>query len=583
MTDSTTYPYQDATLPVSERVEDLLARLDIEDKAGLMFHTMTGPGDPTKPMQMFPLPSIQSHIVERRMTHFNILGGAPSGAELAAWQNACQEIALSQRWGIPITFSTDPRHHFTDNPLMSLMAGPFSQWPETLGLAAIASTETMQRFGDIARREYLAVGIRVALHPQIDLATEPRWSRVAGTFGEDAELTSDLVEAYIYGFQGTEFGADSVSTMTKHFPGGGAQKDGTDPHFQTGREQVYPAGMFEHHMAPFKRAIAAGTRQMMPYYGMPVGTEYEEVGFSFNKQVITGLLRERLGFDGIVCTDWGLVTDVKFGEADMPARAWGAEHLSDAERMQKIIDAGVDQFGGEHRPELLVELVRDGKVSEERIDQSVRRLLVEKFELGLFENPFADVDACDGIVGNAEFVQAGLDAQSASVTVLKNESVLPLAAGKKIYVEGVDAEVAGQYGTVVESPAEADVALLRVKAPFEIRGEGMEQMFHQGNLEFSAEEAAHIAEVSAAVPTVVDVYLDRAAVLTAIVDAPAAVVANYGCSDTSLLEALTGKKQPIGKLPFDLPRSMAAIEASREDAPFDTENPLFRFGHGLGL
>ena len=215
------------------------------------------------------------------------------------------------------------------------LAGSFSQWPEPIGLAAIGDVELVASFADIARHEYTAVGLRVALHPQVDLATEPRWARQVASFGEDADLSGRLASAYIRGFQRDELGPESVATMTKHFPGGGPQKDGEDPHFAYGREQVYPGGMFDLHLKPFEAALAAGTSQIMPYYGMPVGTQYEEVGFGFNRSVITGLLRERYGFDGIVCTDWGLITDHEIAGAPFPARAWGAEHLSLRERMIK--------------------------------------------------------------------------------------------------------------------------------------------------------------------------------------------------------------------------------------------------------
>ena len=310
--------------------------------------------------------------------------GTPKPRLLAEWHNRLQKLAERTRLGIPVTISTDPRHHFTNNPATSFLATHFSAWPEPSGLAAIDDEKLVQEFADIARQEYLAVGIRIGLHPQIDLATEPRWTRVNGTFGEDAELTSKMVKAYIRGFQGEKLGTQSVACMTKHFPGGGPQKDGEDPHFEYGREQVYPGNNFDYHLKPFEAAFEAGTSQIMPYYGMPVGTQYEEKGFSFNKSVITGLLREKYGFDGVVCTDWGLVSDANlFGLISFPARAWGVEHLTVPERAQMILDAGVDQFGGEFCPEVIVDLVRSGKISEARLDVSVRRLLREKFVLGL--------------------------------------------------------------------------------------------------------------------------------------------------------------------------------------------------------
>jgi beta-glucosidase len=321
----------------------------------------------------------------------------------------------------------------------------------------------------------------------------------------------------------------------------------------------------------------------MPYYGMPVGTEYEEVGFGFNKGVLTGLLRERFGFDGIVCTDWGLVTDQPIMGTNFSARAWGVEHLTPAERMTKILDAGADQFGGEAEPAMLIELVRSGAVAEERLDVSARRLLREKFELGLFENPFVDAAAADAVVGSDEFRAAGFAAQQASVTVLSNGGALPFARGAKLYVEGIAAEVAAQYGEVVETPAEADVAILRIQAPYDVRDSMFENFFHAGSLDFPADVLAHIAEVQAAVPTVVDVFLDRPAILEPVVEAVDAVVADWGSSSQALLDVLSGAVPATGKLPFDVPRSMAAVEASRPDVPFDTENPLFRFGHGLSL
>ncbi|MCI1019927.1 glycoside hydrolase family 3 C-terminal domain-containing protein [Microbacterium sp. C5A9] len=576
-------PWLDAELPVDERVQLLLDEMTIEEKAGLFFHTMIAIGDLDEQDPTFATPSAREFVDVKKMTHFNLLGAAPTGREIAAWQNALQRLAASTRLGIPVTLSTDPRHSFSENPGASILAGPFSQWPETLGLAATRDPDLVERFADIARQEYTAVGLRVALHPQVDLATEPRWARQTATFGEDAELAGILGSAYIRGFQGASFGPGSVSTMTKHFPGGGPQKDGEDPHFAYGREQVYPGGQFELHLKPFEDAIAAGTRQMMPYYGMPVGTDHEEVGFGFNRSVITGLLRERFGFDGLVCADWGLINDAKIFGQPFPARAWGVEDLSPRERMRKVLDAGADQFGGEDCPELLLELVADGSISEARLDVSARRILREKFELGLFENPFVDEDAADDVVGRADFRAAGEQAQRASITVLTNDHALPFAAATKLYVEGIDAETASAYGEVVATPAEADLAILRLHAPFEQRETAFENFFHAGSLDFPAEVVAHVREVADAVPTVVDVLADRPPILEPITDVAAAVTVNWGASGSALLDVLSGRASGGGRLPFDLPRSMAAVEASRPDVPFDTADPLFRFGHGLTL
>jgi beta-glucosidase len=581
-------PYRNASLPVDQRVEDLLSRMQLPDKAGLMFHDMAvmGPGGALAGSDnMAGRPATREAIHGLRMSHFNLLGSPPSVRELAEWHNRLQQEALTTELGIPITLSTDPRHAFSSNPGTSAAAGHFSAWPESLGFAAIGVPEVVEKFADIARQEYLAVGFRVALHPQIDLSTEPRWARIGMTFGEDADLTARLAAAYIRGFQGERLGVRSVATMTKHFPGGGPQQDGEDPHFPYGREQVYPGDQFEYHLQPFKAALAAGTSQMMPYYGMPVGTAFEEVGFGFSREIITDLLRSQLGFDGIVCTDWQLLTDSTFLGEPMLARAWGVEHLTPWERAAKAIDAGVDQFGGESCPELVVDAVRRGAVTESRIDVSVRRLLREKFTLGLFDDPMVDVDDAVTVVGRADFVSAGEAAQRASITRLTEADAgparLPLQTGRRVYTEGMARDEAARLGSVVTDPAEADLAVLRLAAPYEHRPGAFESFFHAGSLEFDADERDRILSICATVPTLVDLYLDRPAVVPEIAAAAAALLVNFGASDTALVDVLLGLAEARGRLPFDLPSSMNAVLDSRSDMPFDTAAPLFRFGDGL--
>lgn len=583
-------PYEDPRRPVEERVEDLLAQLTLEEKAGLLFHT--GVGVDTADGGAGPGPAARrppaSELVGARlMNHFNVwaIAGARQTAE---WSNRLQALAEGTRLGIPVTISSDPRHAFSDNPATSFMAGPFSQWPEPLGLAAIGDPALVEQFGDIARREYLALGIRVALHPMADLATEPHWARTNGTFGEDAQLAARLTAAYIRGFQGATLGAESVACMTKHFPGGGPQQDGEDPHFPYGKEQVYPGGNFDYHLIPFEAAFAAGTAQIMPYYGVPVGIGLEEVAFGFNKGVITGLLREKYRFDGVVCTDWGLLTDmVVDGRVAMEARAWGVEGLSREERARKALEAGCDQFGGEACPEVVVGLVRGGRVAEARIDESVRRILRDKFRLGLFDDPYLDPDAAERIVGSAPYRAAGEAAQRRSITLLKNGggpggATLPLRGRPRLYVEGVAPEVARDYGDVVADSAAADVAILRLQAPYEPRdGNFLERLFHAGDLRFKEEELARILGLLARAPTVVDIYLDRPAVIPEIAACSAALLANFGASDAALLDVVFERAAPGGRLPFELPSSMAAVLRQHPDVPYDSEDPLFPFGHGL--
>ncbi len=583
-----TAPYRDPSLSPDQRVEDLLGRLTLEDKAGLMFHDMTliGPdGTLVGDDNVIARPGSEAAVRDLRMNHFNLLGSPASVRDLVAWYNRLQEVAASTALGIPVSLSTDPRHSFSDNAGTAALAGSFSAWPESLGLAALRDPALVERFADIARQEYVAGGFRVALHPQIDLATEYRWARIGMTFGEDADLTAELVRAYIRGFQGERLGPDSVATMTKHFPGGGPQLDGEDPHFAYGREQVYPGGRQEYHLAPFRAALEAGTSQIMPYYGMPVGTDWEEVGFAFNRPVIAGLLRDDLGFDGIVCTDWGLITDKSFAGEPMPARAWGIEELSPSERVARALEAGVDQFGGESCPELVVQLVRSGAVTEGRLDVSVRRLLREKFVLGLFDADPLNLDHALVTIGREDFVAAGHAAQRASITRLTaaadGPAALPLAEGLAVYVEGFRTDAALRLGRLVDDPADADVAVLRLAAPFEPRPGRFESMFHAGSLAFAPQERDRLLAVCRAVPTVVDLYLDRPAVVPELAATAAALLVDYGASDDALVDVLTGRAQARGRLPFDLPSSLEAVQASRSDVPFDTADPLFRFGDGL--
>ena len=578
--------YEDPRQPVDARIADLLGQMTLEEKAGLLFINGSvvnadssieeKPGGPAMAR------TAVSQIDGQKMNHFN-LWQIPGAQVVAAWYNKLQRYAEQTRLGIPVTIASDPRNHFS-NTIFSMAASGFSQWCETLGFGAIGDVEMVRQFAEIARREYVAVGIRVALHPQIDLATEPRWPRISGTFGEDAHLTARLGKAYIEGFQGDELGPTSVACMTKHFPGGGPQKEGLDPHFEFQKGQVYPGNNFDYHLIPFETAFEANTAAIMPYYGVPVDQTDENVAMSYNKQIITGLLRGKYGFDGVVCTDWGLVTDRHMGEALWPARAWGVEHLSETDRVLKILEAGVDQFGGESCPEHVVELVKSGRLFEARLDVSVRRLLRLKFQLGLFDNPFVDEAKVPQVLGDPAYAAAGLASQKQAMTLLKNEDcVLPLAGRPKVFVKNIDSAKVGAFAEVVDTPAEADFAILRLETPWypvETKNP-FARGFHHGDLDFKGEAKAEILALSGAVPTIVVLYVDRPAVIPEISAAAKALLVEFGASDEAVLDVLFGKASPGGKLPFELPSSMEAVLSQKEDVPYDSENPLYRFGFGL--
>jgi beta-glucosidase len=600
--------YEDPRQSIEARVEDLLAQMTLEEKIGMLFHPMiacTEEGDLVEQTSTFMMAQPTSElVVGRQIKHFNIVSSV-TPRKMAQWYNQLQKMAERTRLGIPVTISSDPRHSSQQNVGAAIATAGFSQWPDPLGLAAMRDEALVREFGNIARQEYLATGIRTALHPMADLATEPRWARISGTFGEDADLASRMTVAYIQGFQGETLGETSVSCMIKHFPGGGPQKDGFDAHFPYGREQVYPGDNFDYHLIPFERAFAeTDVAQVMPYYGIPVGQTSEDVGMAFNKDIITGLLREKYGFDGVICSDWMICETVRlFGLFKlMDSTSWGVEHLSPTARFYKALKAGVDQFGGQFQTHRIFELLEraeslvlpgearnlaaDSGLDEARIDESVRRLLRLKFTLGLFDNPYVDEDQAEAVCGKAEFREKGRLAQRKSVVLLKNgnmeKQILPLKGRPRVYIENMDPETVGRYADVVASPEEADFAILRLRTPWQPMGRGfLEKLFHQGDLDFKDEEKTHILRVLDTVPTIVALYLERAAVIPEIAEHCAALLTEFNVADDAILDIVFGRFNPTATLPLEMPRSMDAVRAQKEDVPYDSEAPLFPFGHGL--
>ncbi len=579
-------PYEDYRVATTDRVEDLLSQMTLEEKVGQMFH----PPVLIEPDPLFRVfleamnagTSIEELISRKSLTHFNFYGGA-SPENIAKRLNELQQIAERTRLGIPLSISSDPVHEVPrGGGIASFTLGGVSKWPSQLGFAAGRDASMLEAFGKIAAAEYRAMGFTTALHPMSDMATEPRWARNFGTFGSNAELSAEMTVAYMKGFQGEGLSDQSVMTMVKHFPGGGPQLDGLDPHLKSGESQVYPGDHFDYHLAPFIAAIENDMRVVMPYYGIPTGQTDEDVAMAYNRYILTDLLRDQLGFEGVICTDWGVVT----------GRIWGVEPLTVEERYLKSIEAGVDQYGGESDPEYVVDLVNQGVISEGRIDESVRRILRNKFDLGLFETPFVDEAEVNALVNLPEYVSLGMTAQRNAVVLLNNESrALPLAAKTRIFVDGLDPSVAAKYGTVVDTPDDADVVLLFLNTVFNGNqpagtdstfDQMMASRFPDTNLAFSQEILAKASSYSDVSQLVTLVDLNRPAVLTELKDMSGALLGTFGVSDEAMLDIVFGRHNPVGKLPFELPSSMAEVEAQLEDVPDDTANPLFPFGWGLG-
>ncbi|MGE9553468.1 glycoside hydrolase family 3 N-terminal domain-containing protein [Erwinia amylovora] len=615
-------PFEDWRLDSATRARDLISRMSVAEKAGAMMHGTITLGT-TGRVDM----NAAEADIGRKFVNTFITRMAGNPESVSADNNALQVLAERSRLAIPVTISTDPRNHFVNDPnATSVAAGSFSQWPETLGLAAIGDAGLVKTFGDIARQEYRAVGIHMALSPQADLATEPRWGRINGTFGEDNQLAKRLVQAYIEGFQNGDRGLTtaSVITVVKHFAGGGPQLDGLDPHNIYGKEQVYPGENLEYHLVPFEGAFAAKVASVMPYYGQPVGLWYkdrliEKVGFGFNRQVLTGMLRDRFGFTGVILSDWGILESCEgkcstgISDADIAAgispwaagigMSWGVENLSRQQRVVKAVEAGIDQFGGTTDASDLVAAINQKQLPIATIDASVIRIMQQKFELGLFEKPYVDESQVAKIVGNPQFQQQADEAQRRSQILLQNNhSVLPLSVnGKKVFLHNINAIVAESYGLeVVATPEEAEIAILRVETPHQNDPHYPFGSVNFGQLGFEdadtvvldakagtysgSEDYKLIRRVKELnIPTVISVYLDRPAILSNILDKTDALLANFGASDRAVLDVITGKSQAQGKLPFELPSSWQAVLDQKEDMPHDSDDPLFTLGAGIQI
>ncbi|MEG3168478.1 glycoside hydrolase family 3 N-terminal domain-containing protein [Sphingomonas sp. LB3N6] len=593
-------PYEDWRLSPERRADDLVARMTLAEKAGLLMHG-TPPGIDKGLRAPWDLSAMKPLIRDRHIRYFiHRVTAAP--AALAEMANAAQEMAEGSRLGIPIVFSSDPRNTQENTFGLSVAAGRFSQWPEPTGLAAIGDAALVRRFATTAAREYRAVGIRMALSPMADLASEPRWPRISGTFGDDPDAVGRYAQAYVEGFQGGDhgLGLDSVAAVVKHWVGYGAQPEGYDAHNPYGRRVSLRGDAFAMHVRPFLGAFRSQVAGVMPTYAEPpaglvvAGRALERVGAGFSRQLLTEQLRDRYRFGGVVLTDWKITDDCDRVcvdgtlDIDRVGMPWGVEGLTKDQRFAKALDAGVDQFGGVMDVDIVVRLVGSGRIAPDRIDRSARRLLTQIFALGLFENAYVDPADAERTVGDPAARAAAQDAQRRSLVLLRNTGgLLPLAsASRKVWLWKVSPEVARAHGfTVVERPQDADLAIVRIAAPFtQHTNYFFGARHHEGSLAFPPDNADRLAierATAALIPLVVSAYLDRPAILTDIQPGMTALLADFGVGDGPLLDVLLGHGRPEGRLPFELPASMAAVERQRPDLPSDTGRPLYARGYGL--
>lgn len=509
-------PYEDWRLPAEERAEDLAGRMSIEEIAGLMLYSPQNripmPDDrydgkpfPESGKKVWELSDEQKkYLSEDNLRHLLVFT-VESPEAAARWNNEVQAFVESRPLGIPANNSSDPRHSaFTDAEFSPGAAGQISMWSNLMGLASTFEPETVREFGEIASEEYRALGLATALSPQADLGTDPRWYRYNATFGCDPVLATDLVKAYCDGFQSSPdsidggWGRGSVNTMVKHWPGGGSGEGGRDAHYGNGKYAVYPGNSFGILKIPFVKgafSLNGATEKasaVMPYYTVSYNQTSENVGNSYNREIITEMLRGEVGYDGVVCTDWAITHD-QIHPGVHSGKPWGLETNTEGERHYKALMAGVDQFGGNNDKDPVIEAYRMG-VSEygkewmdKRMRRSAERLLLNIFRPGLFENPYVDIETVSLRVGTPEKMRRGYLQQLKSIVMLKNRcQIIPVRKRLKVYVPDrrspemlsywrtveservyapVDKNLAGKYYQAADNPEEADMAIVFIDSP----------------------------------------------------------------------------------------------------------------------
>lgn len=655
--------YEDWRLSAEGRATDLVGRMTLDEKAGMMLiDTLNAPVPPSTiantNASRFVNAEHMTRFIFRNAVQLNSTTNV-SPQQAAEFTNGVQEMAEATRLGIPAVFKSNARNHYDRNARQGINepSGSFSEWPKEGGLAATRDMDLIHKFAETIGTEWNAIGLRGAYAYMADLATEPRWYRIHETFTEDADLGARIMKTLVLGLQGGPVDRKTKVAMTmKHFPGGGPQEMGLDPHYTFGKNQVYPSGNFGYHLKPWQAAINAGVSAIMPYYGVPIdvtykGVTYDELGMAFSKQIVTDLLRGELGFDGYVNSDTGIIN----------SRAWGLEDATVPERVAAAINGGTDVLSGFNSKQVIVDLVADGLVSEDRLDEAAARLLREQFALGLFEDAYVDADAANDIVGNDRFRAKALDAQRRSLVLLKNEDgdALPLRRPSrrkpvKLYTLGMNADVVrdarfGGYdvtsgdrtpanGNVrAPVPTGTDYAVIRVEVsnPRSVTGAyrshdpatGANPAFlnpttgqtwgaqDPGNidnglvfggsypwevhvLDFTGMAASKswqispsLADIQATMDEIGDpnkvvlsVYFRQPFVLDEAsgLREAGAIVANFGVSDGALMDVLTGKHTPGGKLPFALANKPEAILRQAPDAPgYARADTLYPFGYGL--
>lgn len=674
-------PYEDWRLTPEERAEDLASRLSIEEMAGLMMYSphqlvpgrnegwfvaTYGGGKSLEDsgLEEWDLTDQQRKFLTDDHVRYVLAMELKNGTVAAKWNNEMQALCEKMPHGIPVNISTDPRHGAgSSSTEFKTEAKDTSKWPTGLGLAASFSPELVKKFSRIAAAEYRALGITTELGPQIDLGTEPRWMRIPDTYGQSSDLVTDYAKAYCEGLQNDPekdngWGSRSVAAMVKHWPGGGPCEAGRDAHYPFGKFAVYPGNNLEEHLKPFLDGAfkLEGTEKasaVMPYYTVSYGVDPsgKNVGNSYSRYIIKDMLRDKYKFDGVICTDWLITADPEPIVDSFGSRCFGVEDMTEAERHLCIIENGVDQFGGNCDVKPILEAFRMGAGlhgedgMRERFKESARRLLLNSFRCGLFENPYLDPAESADVLGCDEFVQAGFDAQLKSIVMIKNNGVLPVGGRKKVYVPGrhiaahenflrfmvdaadlpgADPRIVEKFFDITDDPEDADMAICFIESPISdgyteesgyrpimlqyrpytasearetsIAGGDFRESSNNRSYKGISNTAANESDLDMVIntrtlmkdrPVIVVIKMNNPCMIAEFEEYADAILVNFGVETRASLMIINGAAEPSGMLPVALPANMESVEKHCEDVPFDYEPYLDSCGNvcdfGFGL
>lgn len=591
-------------MTISERVEKLLSQMTLEEKVA----------------QMVQVP--YTSVGREEALRWAKLGAGSFLHVLGDDAREVQQAARSSRLGIPVLFGIDAIHGHGLNEHATI-------FPSQLASACAWSRETVQEMGRVTAREVATDGLHWTFSPVLCLGRDTRWGRIDETFGEDPYLAGELGAAIIHGYQGDDLSAeDSILACAKHYIAYGeavGARDACDT-------EITERKLREVFLPPFRKAVEAGVATIMTAYGSMDGTP-----FTINRRVMKEILRDEMGFDGFVVTDWDNVQSLM-------TRQHVCGNLQEAST--KAAQAGNDMMMttiGFY--DAALEALRAGELEEQVIDEAVRHILTVKFRMGLFEHP--EKKGAPGCIGCVEHREAALRAARQSVTLLRNQGVLPLKDGvRKVAVIGENADrIQAQYGDwtyfthptpgldrkpmrpyvtlregvegicqergmacvyhrgcsvlpgeyadipgAVQAASDADVIILAVGDRVELHGE-----YHdRADLALSGDQAALFRALKATgIPVVTVLISGKPLCLGDVAEQADAVLCGFNggmYGGQALAEAIFGCLNPEGRLPISFPRHSGQVPVYYNTLPGwhggryvdQKETPLFAFGEGMG-